>query len=209
MTVSPRGTIIFRLDYRLNGRRETLTIGRHASKEGISLLMAHERRLEARKAITEGQAPSQEKQREKCRMSEAKTFDEFTKRWLEEARMADRTKPKRKSIIGRDITPVFQNRLLAEIGSEDLRNLCAKAKARWPPPCACTTSSSRSSASRPYMATRRRIRQTKSVPHRSPRSSPRAAVAVRDPRHTPGAGRHLDPADHLFGASPDPADVRA
>ena len=28
VTVSPRGTITFRLDYRLNGRRETLTIGR-------------------------------------------------------------------------------------------------------------------------------------------------------------------------------------
>lgn len=30
-------------------------------------------------------------------MSEAKTFDEFTKRWLEEARMADSTKSMRKS----------------------------------------------------------------------------------------------------------------
>ena len=80
VTVSPRGTITFRLDYRLNGRRETLTIGRYGSKDGISLLMARERSMEARKAIAEGQSPSQEKQREKRRMSEAKTFDEFTKR---------------------------------------------------------------------------------------------------------------------------------
>ena len=28
VTVSPKGTITFRLDYRLNGRRETLTVGR-------------------------------------------------------------------------------------------------------------------------------------------------------------------------------------
>ena len=40
VTVSPKGTITFRLDYRLNGRRETLTIGRDGSKDGISLLMA-------------------------------------------------------------------------------------------------------------------------------------------------------------------------
>ncbi|MFO1457513.1 MAG: Arm DNA-binding domain-containing protein, partial [Steroidobacteraceae bacterium] len=49
VTVSPRGTITFRLDYRLNGRRETLTIGRYGSKDGISLLMARERCVEARK----------------------------------------------------------------------------------------------------------------------------------------------------------------
>jgi integrase len=133
VTVSPRGTITFRLDYRLNGRRETLTIGRYGSKDGISLLMARERCMEARKAIAEGQFPSQEKQREKRRMSEAKTFDEFTKRWLEEARMADSTKSMRKSIIDRDIMPVFGNRVMAEIGPEDLRNLCAKVKARGAP----------------------------------------------------------------------------
>ena len=92
VTVSPRGTITFRLDYRLNGRRETLTIGRYGSKDGISLLMARERCVEARKAIAEGRSPSQEKQREKRRAAEAKTFEEFTKRWLEEARMAESTK---------------------------------------------------------------------------------------------------------------------
>jgi hypothetical protein len=89
VTVSPRGTITFRLDYRLNGRRETLTIGRYGSKYGISLLMARERCLEARTAIAEGRSPAQEKQREKRRAAEAKTFEELTKRWLEEARMAE------------------------------------------------------------------------------------------------------------------------
>lgn len=133
VTVSPRGTITFRLDYRLNGRRETLTIGRYGAKNGISLLMARERCLEARRAIAEGQSPCQEKQREKRRLSEAKTFEEFTRRWLDEARMAESTKSMRKSIIDRDIMPLFRNRLLAEIGPEDLRNLCAKVKARGAP----------------------------------------------------------------------------
>ena len=82
VAVSPKGTITFRLDYRLNGRRETLTVGRHGAKDGISLLMARERCMEARRAIAEGQSPSQEKQREKRRMAEAKTFEQFTNRWL-------------------------------------------------------------------------------------------------------------------------------
>ena len=133
VTVSPKGTITFRLDYRLNGRRETLTVGRYGAKDGMSLLMARERCMEARRAIDQGKSPSQEKQREKRRLSEAKTFEEFTKRWFEEARMAESTKSMRKSIIDRDIMPTFRNRLLAEIGPEDLRNLCAKVKERGAP----------------------------------------------------------------------------
>ena len=133
VTVSPKGTITFRLDYRLNGRRETLTVGRYGAKDGISLLMARERCMEARRAIAEGQSPSQEKQREKRRAAEAKTFEEFTKRWLEESRMAESTKSMRKSIIDRDIMPAFRSRLLAEISPEDLRNLCAKVKDRGAP----------------------------------------------------------------------------
>ena len=92
VVVTPRGTVSFRMDYRLNGRRETLTIGRYGSKDGISLLMARERCMEARKAIALGISPAQEKQREKSRLAEAQTFGEYTKRWLGEHRMADSTK---------------------------------------------------------------------------------------------------------------------
>jgi integrase len=133
VVVSPRGTISFRLDYRLNGRRETLTIGRYGAKDGISLLMARERCMEARKAIAQGISPAQEKQREKSRLAEAQTFGEYTRRWLTEHRMADSTTAMRKTIIDRDILPVFQNRRMAEIGPEDLRALCGKIKARGAP----------------------------------------------------------------------------
>jgi hypothetical protein len=39
----------------------------------------------------------------------------------------------RKTVIDRDILPVFHNRRLAEIGPEDLRALCAKIKGRGAP----------------------------------------------------------------------------
>lgn len=133
VVVTPRGTISFRMDYRLNGRRETLTIGRYGTKDGISLLMARERCMEARKAIAQGVSPAQEKQREKSRLAEAQTFGEYTKRWLGEHRMADSTRAMRKTVIDRDILPVFQNRRMAEIGPEDLRALCAKIKGRGAP----------------------------------------------------------------------------
>ncbi|MFN8794149.1 MAG: tyrosine-type recombinase/integrase [Betaproteobacteria bacterium] len=133
VVVTPRGTISFRMDYRLNGRRETLTVGRYGTKDGISLLMARERCMEALKAIAQGVSPAQEKQREKSRQAEAQTFGEYTKRWLAEHRMADSTKAMRKTVIDRDILPVFQNRRMAEIGPEDLRALCAKIKGRGAP----------------------------------------------------------------------------
>ena len=39
--VSPGGTLSFRLDYRLNGRRETVNFGRYG-RDGISLARARE-----------------------------------------------------------------------------------------------------------------------------------------------------------------------
>lgn len=129
VTVSPTGTVTFRYDYRLNGRRETLTIGRYGPA-GISLAMAREKLLDAKRMVAQGNSPSLEKQRAKRRLTAAKTFGEVLKNWLADARMAGSTRAMRKSIIDRDILPVFENRLLTEILPDDLRTLCSKVKAR-------------------------------------------------------------------------------
>ncbi len=123
---------MFRLDYRLNGRRETLTLGRYGPA-GLSLARAREKVVDARRAISEGRSPAQEKQREKRRLQEAKSFGQFGERWLQEAQMADSTRAMRRSIFERDILPAFRNRLLPEILPEDLRALCAKVKERGAP----------------------------------------------------------------------------
>ena len=128
----PSGTIIFRYDYRLNGRRETLTIGRYG-EDGITLARAREKCLEARRAVAEGRSPAQEKQREKRRLKEAKSFGEFGERWFKEAPMADSTCAMRRAIFDRDIVPVWKNRLLTEISPDDLRALCGKVKDRGAP----------------------------------------------------------------------------
>lgn len=86
VTVSPTGTVTFRYDYRLNGRRETLTIGRYGPA-GISLEMAREKLIDAKKAVAQGKSPALEKQREKRRLAAAKTFGDVTEKWLAGARM--------------------------------------------------------------------------------------------------------------------------
>ncbi|SEL93303.1 Integrase [Pseudoxanthomonas sp. GM95] len=132
VTVSPQGTVTFRYDYRLHGRRETVTIGRYGA-DGISLLEAREKLMEARKTVAQGRSPALEKQREKRRLCVTLTFGQLTENWLSKARMADSTKAMRKHVIDRDILPVFKNRLLHEVTSDDLRALCMQVKDRGAP----------------------------------------------------------------------------
>jgi len=130
--VSTSGQISFRYDYRLHGRRETLTIGRYGD-DGVSLAEARERCMAARKLVSQGISPALEKRRDKRRLTAARSFGDVGKLWLKEARMADSTRSMRKAIFDRDILPVWKNRLLSEITADDLRQLCAKIKARGAP----------------------------------------------------------------------------
>ena len=74
----------------VNGRKETIALGRYG-RAGISLAIVREKSLDARRSVSEGRSPAQEKQRTKRRLKEAKSFGEFGKCWLQEARMADST----------------------------------------------------------------------------------------------------------------------
>lgn len=130
--MAPSGAITFRYDYRLNGRRETLTIGRYGPS-GLSLARAREKCLDARRLVADGLSPAHEKQRDKGRILEAKSFGQFGERWMKEAPMADSTRAMRRVIFERDLLPPFRNRLLTEITPDDLRALCAKVKERGAP----------------------------------------------------------------------------
>lgn len=132
VAVSPAGTISFRYDYRINGRRETLTIGRYG-RGGISLALAREKLLDARRAVREGKSPAVEKQRQKRQRAMAKTFGEWAASWLDGAKMADTTRSVRRSIVVRDILPAFKERLLSEVTADDLRALCMRVKDRGAP----------------------------------------------------------------------------
>lgn len=116
--VAPSGAISCRLDYRLNGRRETMYLGRYA-RDGISLARARELCIDARRAITEGRSPAIEKQREKRRIKEAKSFGQFGEKRLTNATMADSTRAMRRFIFERELMPVLRNRLLTEITPDE------------------------------------------------------------------------------------------
>jgi len=74
-------------DYRVNGRRGMLSIGRYGSN-GISLADAREGYIAARKAVALGRSPAQGKQRERRRLADAQNFGAVGKRWFKKARKA-------------------------------------------------------------------------------------------------------------------------
>lgn len=132
VAILPTGSISFRYDYRINGRRETLTIGRYGFG-GISLAAAREKLLDARQLVRDGISPALQKRREKARGPETKTFSDHAIQWLYGATMADSTRSMRKSVLDRDILPIFSKRLLREVRAEDLRALCMRVKERGAP----------------------------------------------------------------------------
>ncbi|ADG11040.1 DUF4102 domain-containing protein [Caulobacter segnis] len=132
VAVAPSGTVSFRLDYRINGRRETLTLGRYGVG-GITLVRARELAMEARKAVRDGQSPMIERRRAKAAQRDCGTFGEWAERWFEKATMAQSTRDMRRSIYLRDVAKVFQNRRLHEIEAMDIRLACEAIVARGAP----------------------------------------------------------------------------
>lgn len=146
--VSPKGTITFRYDYRLAGRRETLTLGQYDAfqasqpkrdpaviKYGDPLSLADARELLARakNTVSHGESPARDKADGKKEFRESGTFQTFAEIWLRDAGLADSTAAMRKSILDRDVLPKLGKRKLEEITPSQVLDLCEKIKQRGAP----------------------------------------------------------------------------
>jgi len=132
VAVTPARGKAFRYDYRVNGRRETLTIGRYG-RYGITLAAARERLIDAKKLVDEGVSPAKEKRRAKTKAKSEGTVGELAQRWLEESEISDSTRDMRRHIVVRDLIPALGNYTLREVMGEDVRQLCDKIKKRGAP----------------------------------------------------------------------------
>ena len=132
VSVSTTGTITFRYDYRINGRRETLTIGKYGA-DGINLADARDRLMIARKQVSEGISPASEKRTERNKIRNADRFCVFAEKYLADVQLADSTKALRVATYERDIKDTFGNRLMTEITTDEIRSHCEKIKARGAP----------------------------------------------------------------------------
>ncbi|AZI14473.1 tyrosine-type recombinase/integrase [Avibacterium paragallinarum] len=132
VSVSVTGTITFRYDYRINGRRETLTIGKYGV-DGINLAEARERLMIARKQVSEGVSPARQKRAERNKIRNADRFCIFAEKYLADVKLADSTKALRIATYERDIKDTFGNRLMVEITTDEIRHHCEKIKDRGAP----------------------------------------------------------------------------
>ncbi|MDZ9168402.1 tyrosine-type recombinase/integrase [Escherichia coli] len=123
VAVLTSGTVSFRYDYRINGRRETLVIGQYG-RDGISLAEAREELIAAKKLLKAGQSPAAAKRDGIKKICGAETFAVHTDSYMKHVILADSTRAMKQAVIDRDILPVLGNKMMAEITTSMVRDLC-------------------------------------------------------------------------------------
>lgn len=126
------GTISFRYNYRINGRQETVVLGRYGAG-GITLQEAREKLNTSKRALEAGQSPAREKVRMRRKQVGEETFGTWAERWLEKHKMAESTRDMRRWVYERDLKGPFGRLLLREITHHELRRLCDKIVERGAP----------------------------------------------------------------------------
>lgn len=140
---TPAGSLLFRYDYRINGRRETLAIGRYdetRGKElprqledleyGMGLSLAEARLLltRARRSVEMGESPARAKAESKSKVRAELTLAGWADKFFEDADLADSTRAMRKSIYVRDIQDNLGRLKLEEVTPSQLLMLCERIK---------------------------------------------------------------------------------
>ena len=145
LAVTPTGTISFRYDYRIHGRRETLVIGKYdptlgarkprdveALGYGQQVTLAEARLLlaRARRVVQQGESPSRKKTDKRREAAEALTFGAWAQKYLAEAPIADSRRAMRKSVYERNLASEFGRLKLEEITPARLMTRCERIKER-------------------------------------------------------------------------------
>ncbi len=148
--ISASGSKAFRLDYRVSGRRETLTIGRHshgvgqATREpsqlayGMELSLAEARLLltRAKRQVEQGESPSRAKVEGRAKAATATTFDGWAQAYFTfkadpksgDECLADSTLAMRRSVYQRTLAGPLGRLKLVEVTPALVRNLCDQIK---------------------------------------------------------------------------------
>lgn len=127
--VAPSGAISFRYDYRLNGRRETVTLGKYPA---LALARARVDHARARSLVEQGESPAKRKSTEKAERTKAQTFEAWAEEWAEANPVRANTAKGRTQALRVPLAQ-FGTRKLAEIGPRDVRDALDTLKNRGAP----------------------------------------------------------------------------
>lgn len=123
VAVLTSGSVSFRYDYRINGRRETLVIGQYG-RDGISLAEARDELIAAKKLLNAGQSPAAAKRDGIKRIRGTETFAVHTDSYMKHVVLAESTRAMKQAVIDRDILPTLGNKMMSEITTPMVRDLC-------------------------------------------------------------------------------------
>jgi integrase len=178
--VSATGSKSWRYDYRLHGKRETLTIGRYPD---VSLAEAREIHAEARRQVAKGASPAKSKQAEKEAAED--TFKAIAESWYG-ALAPHRSESWRistKRWLTQELYPAIGNKPVRSITPADILAIMRRLEEAG---TACTANYVRQTASRVFTHAIRNL-QAEYDPAQSlrgtvviPRSKHRAALAAKD-----------------------------
>ena len=137
--VLPGGAKVFRYRYRLNGRREKVTIGRYPAipladqiKDGkVATKGARSYHAEFQSLVAAGRSPALKKQADKARGgADESTFGGFAKRYVAEVIEQQRRPENSKRRLDRHLVSPLGNRRLDEIEAVDLLAILDALKAK-------------------------------------------------------------------------------
>jgi integrase len=128
--VLPSGSIVWRYRYRLNGKREKLTLDNYPA---LSLKAARAQHARYRAMVADGISPARGKQAMRLAESQAESFKEFADEWLEDSGHGDKWRKTQAYWLELDIYPAIGKRKLKDIGASDILTLLDSIKKRGSP----------------------------------------------------------------------------
>ncbi len=122
LEVHPSGKKVWRYRYRMNGKREKLTIGPYPA---VGLKEARQRRDAAEKMVEQGQSPATTKQREKAvekrTGGKTQTFEDLAKVWVEKVLKPATDRPQQdQTYVSRDLNPRIGKLKPDEVTANDI-----------------------------------------------------------------------------------------
>jgi Arm DNA-binding domain len=128
--VTQGGSKLWQLAYRFAGKQKTIALGQYPA---VTLAMAREAKLEARRLLAQGIDPSEKRKAEKRAAAAARTFGEVANKWFDTKRVPEGKSEatlKRDRWLMRELKSEIGDRPIGEIEAPELLAPLKKVQAR-------------------------------------------------------------------------------
>ncbi len=130
LSVMPEGSKLWRLAYRFAGKQKTIALG---SYPAVTLAMAREAKLEARRLLAQGVDPSEKRKADKRAAAAARTFGEVADEWFDTKRVPEGKSEatlKRDRWLMRELKSEIGDRPIGQLEALELLGPLKKVQAR-------------------------------------------------------------------------------